>query len=116
MAEVRTSLASMRGLISWRNNVGMLRDERGVPVRYGLCEGSADIIACVPTSLSCTSCGAPLPPIGRFVGIEVKGPQTRTTPEQFAWASLVERSHGTAGIAHSAEDAGAIVLRARTRW
>jgi hypothetical protein len=116
MGEVRSVLATQRDLIHFRNNVGMLRDERGVPVRYGLCEGSADIIACVPTSLSCTSCGAPLPPIGRFVGIEVKGPNTRTTPEQFAWSSLVERSHGTAGIAHSAEDAGAIVQRARCKW
>lgn len=116
MGEVRSYLATQRDLISFRNNVGMLRDERGVPVRYGLCEGSADLIACVPTKLACPSCGAALPPVGRFVGIEVKGPGTRTTPEQFAWARTVEGSHGVAGFAHSDFDAIAIVRRARTQW
>lgn len=115
LAEVRAQLANS-GLVSWRNNVGMLRDERGVPVRYGLCEGSADIISCVPTALACPSCGAALPPVGRFVGIEVKGPNTPTSPEQFAWARIVERSHGTSGFAYSATDAAAIIRRARTAW
>lgn len=29
--------AGKKGLLLWRNNVGALADERGVPVRYGLC-------------------------------------------------------------------------------
>lgn len=115
MGEVRAVLANGPG-VHWRNNTGALQDVTGRVVRYGLCEGSADLIACVPTALVCPSCGWQLPPIGRFVGIEVKGPQTRTTPEQFAWASLVERAHGTAGFAWTEADAQAIVHRARTKW
>ena len=38
-ARVRLA-ASQAGNVLWRNNVGMLRDERGVPVRFGLCNDS----------------------------------------------------------------------------
>jgi hypothetical protein len=114
MGEVRTSLARL-GVLSWRNNVGSLQDATGRYVQYGLAPGSADLIACVPTVFACPHCGSPLPPVGRFVGIEVKGPNTPTRPEQFEWARLVERAHGVAGMAHNVEDARAILVRAR-RW
>lgn len=116
LGEVRASLASMAGVVSWRNNTGALQDVTGRYVTYGLCEGSADLIACVPTQLVCPDCGALLPPLGRFVGIEVKGPATRTTPEQVRWAGLVNAAHGTAGFAHSAGDAVSLVQRARGQW
>ncbi len=33
---VRINAAKV-GILAWRNNVGVLNDERGVPVRFGLC-------------------------------------------------------------------------------
>lgn len=38
-AQVRLE-AARKGLKAWRNNVGVLKDERGVPVRYGLANDS----------------------------------------------------------------------------
>jgi hypothetical protein len=105
----------MSGVVSWRNNVGSAQVD-GRYVTYGLCEGSADLIACVPTQLTCPDCGSLLPPIGRFVGIEVKGPRTPTTPEQTRWVGLVNAAHGVAGFAHSAGDSVEIVTKARTVW
>lgn len=115
MGEVRRELATM-GVVHWRNNTGSLQDATGRYVTYGLCDGSADLIACVETALTCPSCGVSLPPIGRFVGIEVKGPTTRTTEEQFAWARVVTRAHGVAGFAHADLDAKALIYQARQQW
>jgi hypothetical protein len=44
-----------------------------------------------------------------FTAIEVKGPKTRTTPEQEAFIDLVLRAGGRAGIARSVEDARLII-------
>lgn len=35
--------ASQKGCLLWRNNVGVLKDERGVPVRYGLANDSVKV-------------------------------------------------------------------------
>jgi len=115
--EIRARLArDYRTAIVWRNNVGQLRDANGRVVRYGLCEGSADLIACVPTALACPSCGSALPPIGRFVGLEVKGPLGRTTDEQRGWSHVVNAAHGVSGFAWSADDAATLITRAREQW
>jgi hypothetical protein len=47
--------------------------------------------------------------IAHFVAIEVKGPRTRTTPEQIAFIDLVRRAGGRAGIARSVEEAELII-------
>lgn len=44
-----------------------------------------------------------------YTAIEVKGPRTRTTPEQRSFLELVRRSGGRAGIARSVEEAGLIL-------
>lgn len=41
-AQVRLE-ASRKGIQLWRNNVGVLTDERGVPVRYGLANDSKQL-------------------------------------------------------------------------
>lgn len=41
-ARVRLAAAKM-GWRLWRNNVGALLDSRGIPVRYGLCNDSAEL-------------------------------------------------------------------------
>ncbi len=114
-AEARSELARA-GVVSWRNNVGVLRDENGRYVAYGLCPGSADLIACVQTSLACPSCGVALPPIGRFVGVELKGPTARWTDEQRAWGAIVERERGVYGLVYQGSDVVSVLQRARSVW
>lgn len=45
-AQVRLE-ASRKGVQLWRNNVGVLTDERGVPVRYGLANDSKQLNAVI---------------------------------------------------------------------
>lgn len=42
--------AARRGELLWRNNVGALLDERGVPVRYGLCNDTKELNARLKSS------------------------------------------------------------------
>lgn len=75
----RVQLAATRqGWRLWRNNVGALKDERGVPVRYGLANDSAalnkvikssDLIGIKPTLVTPDMVGAT---VGQFVAREVK--------------------------------------------
>lgn len=118
-AEGRAEL-SRAGVLNWRNNVGVAKmvTEHGATqhVAYGLCPGSADVIACVETLLDCPSCGARLPPIGRFVGVEFKGPNARWSDEQRAWGALVEKHHGVYGLVYERGDVVSVLQRARGVW
>jgi hypothetical protein len=118
MEDVRTLLSESPGVIHWRNNVGRAKLTHGPGwIDYGLCVGSADLIACVPTCLACPACGAELPPIGRFVGIETKRPAGgRITDDQIQWLRLVSGSYGVVSIVNSVEGARLAIHRARTQW
>ena len=94
---------SRNGVRLWRNNVGVLRDSRGVPVRFGLCNDSpalnkrlksADLIGITPVSI-----GGQV--VGVFTSIEVKRPGWKYTgtgreKAQLAWAQLVVALGGIA--------------------
>ena len=69
-----------KGTLLWRNNVGVLKDERGVPVRYGLANESkqmneriksSDLIGVEPVLIIPEMVGCTL---GRFIAIETKKP------------------------------------------
>ena len=111
---IRVALGG-RDVVLWRNETGATvpvrlselqacrRDPellekliaRGV-LRYGLCEGSSDLIGMRRSD-------------GKFVAIEVKAPTGRRRPEQKLFVELVQSFGGLAGFASSVEEAREII-------
>lgn len=99
--------ASRKGMRLWRNNVGVLEDVNGRPVRYGLANDSpalnkvcksGDLIGIRPVLVGPQHVGET---IGRFVSIECKAEGWRFTgtpreEAQQAWARLVVSLGGEA--------------------
>ena len=90
------------GATIWRNNTGALRDERGRLVRYGLCQGSADLIGFRRVTVTPEMVGQT---VAEFVAIEVKAGSGRVTPEQANFLAVVGEAGGVAGVARSVEEA-----------
>ena len=74
---------SRKGLRLWRNNVGVLRDDRGVPVRYGLANDSkamnttiksSDLVGIRPLLIRQHHVGTT---VGQFVAREIKASDWR---------------------------------------
>ncbi len=77
---------SRAGAVLWRNNVGTAEHwtPRGVQrVKYGLAEGSADLVGLLD---------------GRFGAVEIKAHDGRISPEQEQWLALVRRNGGFATV------------------
>jgi hypothetical protein len=95
--------ASRKGWRVFRNNVGCLMDQRGVPVRYGLMVGSGDLIGWRPVTITPEMVGQTL---AQFVSLEVKGPRGVVSEAQQRWAGMVERAGGLALVVRGAEELG----------
>lgn len=106
-ARARIEAATL-GVRMWRNNVGALKDERGVPVRYGLCNDtsalnkkvkSGDLIGIRPVIITPAMFGYT---IGQFVSRECKpagwtmGADPKREGPQEAWAQLINSLGGDA--------------------
>jgi hypothetical protein len=101
--------ASARGIYTWRNNVGVLKDITGRPVRYGLANDSpalnkvlksADVIGIEPVVITQDMVGQT---IGRFYSRECKAEgwkrdNSERTKAQEAWRDLINRLGGNAKI------------------
>lgn len=92
-AAIRMRLVS-EGVLCWVHNV----DNRLMHTGLGL--GTADIIGLVP-------------PYGRFLGIEVKRPGRKASPDQIKWLAVVRQFGGVSGVATSIEEAMVLVEEAR---
>lgn len=86
----------------WRNNTGCLRDQQGRPVRFGLCEGSSDLIGYTTVEVTPEMVGQR---IAVFTAVEVKSPTGRATSAQAAFLDHVRQAGGRAGIARSVTEA-----------
>lgn len=86
---------SEAGCVIWRNNTGVLKNAAGIPIRFGLCVGSSDLIGITPR--------------GKFLAVEIKTCKGRATPEQLRFIEAVRKHGGIAGIARSPEEALALL-------
>lgn len=113
-ARVRLA-ASQAGDVLWRNNSGVLKDERGMPVRFGLCNESAKVNEHVKSSDLIGIKRVLVTPahVGHTVGIfyarEVKraGWRYTGTPREVAQLRFIEAvvaMGGDAGFATSEGD------------
>lgn len=107
-ARVRLEAAQM-GLRMWRNNVGALVDERGVPVRYGLANDtkalnksikSADLVGIRPVFITPAWVGHT---IGQFYSRECKPAGwswagTERELAQLKWAQMINSLGGNAAF------------------
>ena len=115
--------AAQQNIEMYRNNVGVLLDQTGRPVRYGLCNDSAglnerikssDLIGVTPTFVTPQMVGRVL---GVFTAIECKKEGWHMTPSddraiaQAAFHDIVRRAGGFAGFATCVEDFRKIVGR-----
>lgn len=101
--EIRAALGKIDGLVIWRNNVGIANHfdpntHETQTVKYGLADGSADLIGLLN---------------GRFIALEVKRPGEAPTGKQQQWLTLVRNNGGFAAIVTSADDARAAIVRAQ---
>jgi len=106
--------AAKRGIRAWRNNVGVLMDAKGRPVRYGLGNESkqmnamwksADLIGCEPILITPNHVGQTL---GRLWSREAKAVGGRTDPERLAaqerWRDLLLSLGANAAITEDPGD------------
>jgi hypothetical protein len=99
VAEIRAAFAKYPWVVCFRNNTGRLPNENGRLVKFGLAEGSSDLIGIVSVE---TINGMP---IGRFFALEIKKPGERPTKAQARFLDLVRSMGGAAGWTTSAEHA-----------
>lgn len=115
--------AAYSGLEMFRNNVGVLTDINGRPVRYGLANDTAqlnkaikssDLIGVTPVFVTPDMVGRVL---GVFTAVECKEsnwtfkPSDERAVAQAAFHDIVRRAGGFAGFATSVEDFRKIVGR-----
>ena len=93
--------ASKLGIVTLRNNVGVLRDRDGRYVHYGLGTGSSDLIGWKSVTITAEMLGKRH---AVFVAIEVKAPGGRATDEQVNFLNQVKLAGGVAAIVRSAEE------------
>lgn len=106
LQRIRLALGTTPGLRLFRNNVGMLRDERGQVVRFGLHPGSGDLIGWRSVTITPEHVGRT---VALFASLEVKAPGGRVRPDQVLWAEQVRASGGLSGIAHDPAEARLIL-------
>ncbi len=102
--DIRLALGACPDIKAWRNNVGMFREEKsGRWIRYGLFNGSADIIGLKTVTITPDMVGQK---VAIFLSVEVKTPNApkKLPDDQQAWFDAVRKAGGIAVVARSVED------------
>jgi hypothetical protein len=103
--------ASELGTILYKNNVGMMKDQFGNVIRFGLCKGSSDLIGWTPVTITEDMVGKT---IAVFTAVEVKrdkfGPYG-ATDDQIHFINNVKRHGGMAGVADCNKDLEQIIKK-----
>lgn len=95
-------LLSQQGFIIFRNNVGAWKHPNGQWIKYGLCEGSSDLIGWRSLIITPDMVGKQ---IAQFVAIETKRPKkSKISQSQSHFIHVVQKSGGLGIIASSVED------------
>jgi hypothetical protein len=106
-AKIRLAVGkAMRAIRLFRNNCGVAHHADGSRVVYGLAPGSSDLIGLVPVLIGPEHVGRRL---AVFAAVEVKRPGQAATPQQINFLEMVQQAGGVAGIAHSPEEAIALL-------
>jgi hypothetical protein len=101
------------GAVLWRNNVGAIKDARGIPVRFGLANDSAKVNEVLKSS---DLIGIHM---GRFLAVECKEPgwvysaMRSHDAAQHSFLRLVRQYGGLSGYATHPDDVNAILAG---RW
>ena len=105
----RAKLGEYSHVRMFRNNVGVAyRKGSNVPIRFGLCEGSSDLIGLRSVCITKDMVGRL---IGQFVAAEVKAPNGRLTEAQRVFGTTVENLGGMFVVVRSLDD-----LEEITKW
>ena len=94
------ALNALPGVWASRNLTGDGFARAGHPIKFGLGNGSADIVGCAG-------------PSGRMFALEVKRRGKKQTSEQRAWAERMRRLGAAVYVVHSIDEAIAAVSRMR---
>ncbi len=122
--DIIVASSRIRGVRLARNNVGTLLDRRGIPVTYGLGEGSPDLVGvitfgglntCEPATID--EVHAALlhahDSIALCIAIEVKQPKRYATSEQKAWHAVARKRGIESAVCRSPEEATAWIEATR---
>ena len=93
--------ASSAGAKVFRNNVGIAFQPNGQVIKYGLCNGSSDLIGWVPVTITQDMVGLR---IAQFLAIECKDKKGRATQEQENFLSNVREGGGIGIITKTGDD------------
>lgn len=104
--KIRVALSGL--VVTFRNHVGVIKDENGVVHRFGLCKGSSDLVGWKTIVITPDMIGRD---VAVFLAIEVKTSTGRPSKEQRFFIDAVQEAGGISGIARSDEEALEIVNR-----
>lgn len=104
--------ASKIGMTLWRNNIGLAVYPDGSTVKYGLCQGSSDLVGLYPVTITPEMVGQR---VAVFVGLEIKTQAGVMTSKQSEWLSFVRTHGGIAGVVRDPADVGVAIERWRSK-
>lgn len=93
--------ATELGARLFRNNVGQYIDRNGNVIRYGLCNGSSDLIGWTPVTITPDMVGRT---VAVFTAVEAKTLTGRPTMAQIGFLDAVRAAGGRAILARSTDD------------